>query len=90
MNDLQRYLVDEFVEDYQERRVTRRDTLKLIASVAGSLVVAEGFLAGCAPFPETGISPGGDSIVNEIGYNHIVCHPDRLVASRSQPDGSGR
>ncbi len=53
MNDLQRYLADEFVEDYQERRLSRRDALKLIASVTGSLLVAEGLLAACAPLPQT-------------------------------------
>lgn len=51
MNTFQRYLVDEFAEDYQERRLTRRDALKLIASVSGSLVVAESILAACAPAP---------------------------------------
>ena len=40
MNYFQRYLVDEFAEDYQEQRLTRRDAMKLIASVTGSLVVA--------------------------------------------------
>lgn len=51
MNTFQRYLVDEFAEDYQERRLTRRDALKLIASVTGSLVIAESILAACAPAP---------------------------------------
>jgi hypothetical protein len=36
MNIFQRYLVDEFAEDYEERRLTRRDALKLIASVAAA------------------------------------------------------
>jgi carboxymethylenebutenolidase len=49
MNTFQRYLVDEFAEDYQERLLTRRDALKLIASVTGSLMVAESVLAACAP-----------------------------------------
>jgi len=51
MNTFQRYLVDEFAEDYQERRLTRRDALKLIASVTGSLLVAESILAACTPVP---------------------------------------
>ena len=51
MNYFQRYLVDEFAEDYQERRLTRRDALKLIASVTGSLIVAESVLAACTPAP---------------------------------------
>lgn len=52
MNTFQQYLVDEFVEEYQERRLTRRDALKLIASVTGSLLVAESVLAACAPVSE--------------------------------------
>jgi len=52
MNTFQRYLVDEFAEDYEERRLTRRDALKLIASVTGSLLVAESVLAACAPVPD--------------------------------------
>jgi carboxymethylenebutenolidase len=51
MNTFQRYLVDEFAEDYQERRLTRRDAMKLIASVTGSLIVAESILAACAQAP---------------------------------------
>jgi carboxymethylenebutenolidase len=49
MNHFQRYLAEEFAEDYQEGRLTRRQALKLIASVTGSLVLANSFLAACAP-----------------------------------------
>ncbi len=49
MNLFQQYLAQEFAEDYQEGRLSRRDALKLIGSVTGSLVLAEGFLAGCSP-----------------------------------------
>jgi carboxymethylenebutenolidase len=52
MNLFQRYLADEFAEDYSEGRLSRRDALKLIASVTGSLVVANSILASCAPPPE--------------------------------------
>lgn len=58
MNQFQRYLAEEFAEDYQERRLSRREALKLIASVVGSLLVAETFLAACAPLPADE-SPGG-------------------------------
>lgn len=51
MNDFQRYLADEFVEDYAEGRLSRRDALKLIASVVGSFAMAQTFLVGCAPPP---------------------------------------
>ncbi len=51
MNDFQRYLAEEFVEDYEEGRLSRREALKLIASVTGSLILAQTFLAACAPPP---------------------------------------
>ena len=53
MNLFQRYLAEEFAEDYEEGRLSRRDALKLIASVTGSLVVANSILAACAPPPES-------------------------------------
>jgi carboxymethylenebutenolidase len=52
MNQFQRYLAEEFAEEYQEKRISRRDALKLIASVLGSLLLAETFLAACAPVPD--------------------------------------
>lgn len=52
MNLFQKYLADEFAEDYEEGRLSRRDALKLIASVTGSLIAANSILAACAPPPE--------------------------------------
>src|SRR5688572_30361617 len=52
MNHFQRYLTDEFAEEFQEGRLSRRDALKLIASVTGSLLLANSILAACAPPPE--------------------------------------
>ena len=53
MNLFQQYLAEEFAEDYQEGRLSRRDALKLIASVTGSLLAANSILAACAPSPES-------------------------------------
>ena len=53
MNLFQRYLASEFAEDYEEGRLSRRDALKLIASVTGSLIAANSILASCAPPPES-------------------------------------
>src|SRR5689334_16585271 len=36
MNDLQRYLVEEAVEDYEEGRLSRRQALKAVAGVVGT------------------------------------------------------
>jgi carboxymethylenebutenolidase len=51
MNDFQRYLAEEFAEDYEEGRISRREALKLIVSVTGSLVAANSILAACVPPP---------------------------------------
>ena len=53
MNLFQRYLADEFAEDYSEGRLSRREALKLITSVTGSLIAANSILASCAPPPES-------------------------------------
>lgn len=47
MNHLQRYLVDEFVEDYEEGLITRRQALKRIAGITG-LAMATQLLAACS------------------------------------------
>jgi len=52
MNLFQRYLAEEFAEDYQEGRLSRRDALKMIASITGSLLLANSILASCAPPPD--------------------------------------
>jgi carboxymethylenebutenolidase len=49
MTDFKQYLLDEFVEDYQVGLLTRRDALKLIAGITGSLTLATSLLAACAP-----------------------------------------
>lgn len=49
MNIFQRYLAEEFAEDYSEGRLSRREALKLITSVTGSLIAANSILAGCVP-----------------------------------------
>ena len=63
MNHFQRYLSDEFAEDYQEGRLSRRDALKLIASITGSLIMANTILAACAPPPEEMQTAGVTEII---------------------------
>ncbi len=52
MTDFKGYLLDEFLEDYQEGHLTRREALKLIAAVTGSLALANVILAACTPPPQ--------------------------------------
>ena len=44
MNLFQNYLVEEFAEDYQEGHLSRRDALKLIGAITGSLILANSIL----------------------------------------------
>jgi carboxymethylenebutenolidase len=53
MNLFQKYLVEEFAEDYEEGHLSRRQALKLIAGVTGSLLLANTILAGCTAPPES-------------------------------------
>lgn len=50
-DSLRNYLVEEFVEDYQDGRITRREALVKLASIFGSMAIATSFLAACAPAP---------------------------------------
>lgn len=52
MNIFQKYLAEEFAEDYEEGRLSRREALKLITSVTGSLIAANSILAACTPPPD--------------------------------------
>ena len=49
MNLFQKYLLDEYIEDYQHWLISRREALKVIASIVGSVVVANSILAACTP-----------------------------------------
>ena len=40
LNDMQQYLVDEFVEEYQEGHLTRREALRRIGGIAGLAAAA--------------------------------------------------
>lgn len=47
LNDMQLYLVDEFVEEYQEGHLSRREALRRIAAITGSAALATSILAAC-------------------------------------------
>ncbi len=58
MNHMQRYLAEEFAEEYQAGRLSRRQTLQLIASFTGSVFLASDFLAACAAPTAGSATPG--------------------------------
>lgn len=80
MNYFQDYLVSEFAEDYQEGHISRRDALKLIASVTGSLLLANSILAGCAPIDQTTAPVDAESTLEPTQPS-----PARTASSTSTP-----
>jgi carboxymethylenebutenolidase len=57
MNIFQQYLAEEFAEEYQEGRISRREALKLIAGVTGSMFLANSILAACTPLEQEAVAP---------------------------------
>lgn len=51
------YMIDEFVGEYQEGHMTRREALKKLAGLFGSMAIASTFLAACAPPAPTPAPP---------------------------------
>lgn len=51
------YMIDEFVGEYQEGHMTRREALKKLAGLFGSAALAATFLAACAPPSPTPAPP---------------------------------
>src|SRR6266508_4937 len=85
MNHFQRYLTEEFAEDYQEGRLSRRDALKLIASVTGSLVVANSILAACIPTSE---ATPTESPTENISATGTPSTPIEATTTESSPSPS--
>jgi carboxymethylenebutenolidase len=87
MNLFQRYLAEEFAEDYSEGRLSRREALKLITSVTGSLIAANSILAACAPpseATETGVSSPTDSPI--AGPTKSVAASPTVESASTQAD----
>lgn len=40
--DFKGYLIEEFIEDYEEGSIQRREALKLLVGVVGSVAIADG------------------------------------------------
>lgn len=79
MNLFQKYLAEEFAEDYQEGRISRREALRLIVSVTGSTVVANAILAACTPRAE-GTTEGAPSPIPNTGNQVPTGAPTEAAA----------
>jgi carboxymethylenebutenolidase len=79
--DFKGYLQSEFVEDYEEGLLTRRQALKLLTGVTGSLALADVLLAECTP---TAVAPtlSGEPTASPTTTQASV-DPGRMPESRA-------
>jgi carboxymethylenebutenolidase len=95
MNHLQRYLVDEFVEDYQEGHLTRRQALKLLSGITGAAVAAQ-LLAACgqpastaaptaAPAAEPTAAPAAEPTAMPAPTTAPAAEPTAMPAATTAP-----
>lgn len=54
---LRNYILEEFIEDYEEGQIDRREALQRIASITGSAAIASAILAACATPESSKTSP---------------------------------
>jgi carboxymethylenebutenolidase len=95
MDELQRYLVEEAVEDYEEGRLSRREALKAIAGITGAAFAAQmlearaqGAPAGKAPASSAPlVAPGDPSIV--AGIAEFPGEGIRLAGYLARPAAAG-
>ena len=83
MNDLQRYLVEEVVEDFEEGRLTRREALRAIAGVAGTALAAQ-LIDAHAQGAKSAGSKAPPSVVPQVAPNDAT-----IVAGIAEFPGVG-
>ncbi|OGN86016.1 MAG: hypothetical protein A3H36_04365 [Chloroflexi bacterium RIFCSPLOWO2_02_FULL_71_16] len=59
MNEIQRYLAEEHVEDFNDGLITRRELIRRVTLITGSGVAAAAFLAACGVGGGSGTPVGG-------------------------------
>src|SRR5258706_8554818 len=96
MNELQRYLVEEAVEDYEDGRLTRREALKAIAGITGAALAAQ-MLEARAQVAPAGKAPAGsaplvapDDLSIVAGIAEFPGEGVRLDGYHARPAQSGR
>jgi carboxymethylenebutenolidase len=51
LNETQRYLIDEHIEEYQEGEISRRELLRRVTLISGSAALGAAIVAACGPAP---------------------------------------
>lgn len=95
MTDYQKYLVDEYLEDYEKGEISRRQAMKMLAAVTGSAVLANGLLAACArsatptmvPAPPTAVAAAvATSVPTAAVTGEAPPVPDGVLVAEDDPE----
>ena len=79
------YLIDEFVEDYQEQRLTRRDALKKLTYLTGSVAAASTLLAA-----RRARRARSSAVTRRARSGAVTQRSSRARSPVLRPGGSGR
>lgn len=93
MNEIQRYLAEEHVEDFKDGLITRRELLRRVTLITGSAAAAGAFLVACgvggggagAPTPATAVPTAPAATTAATVAATTVASPGPAVAYATPP-----
>src|SRR5438270_1882146 len=83
MNQFQHYLLDEFVEDYREGRMSRRDFVRKSIGVAGGLAAAMSLFSAAGLSEAEVAAAQAEPRVAQAGPNPVTVSPNDPEISAS-------
>ena len=88
---LRDYILEEFIEDFQEGEINRREALQRIAAITGSVAIASAILAACATPDEQAASPTAGVQSATEGTPGMTVSPDdpEVEANELEVPGDG-
>src|SRR2546428_13214164 len=92
VNPFQRYLLDEFVEDYRGGEMSRRDFVMKVIGVSGGLAAAMGLFSSVGLSAAEGAQAQAAPRVAPTGPNPVTISPDDpdiMVMDVSVPTADG-
>jgi carboxymethylenebutenolidase len=92
MNDLQRYLVEEAVEDYKDGRLSRREALRLLTGLTGAVLASQilDAQAQSAPAPAATAVPAAVPTGPKSAASVADNDPALIAANIQFPGGDGQ
>jgi carboxymethylenebutenolidase len=105
LNETQRYLIDEHIEEYQEGLIPRRELLRRVTLISGSAALGAAIVAACGPAPaRTSPTPTAAAVATptlaptvgpfatppaQVTTDGVTVKPDDPRITVSKPDVKG-